>query len=200
MREKDRFLKKQIDLKIFIILFFFIFFSKNLFGEDVVPKIVKYVKSLDNFSSKFIQSNGNTIDEGFMYVKDKKIRLDYVYPKRTLILSERKGVYINHDLKEEEFFSTKNNIVSVFYQIFLDDNFFSKSYIAENKEQIIFEKNIVAQSNQVKLKVFFENRPLLLRKILISSEKDRLSISFSDHNYENIFDEGFFSFVPIYLD
>ena len=200
MRGKDRFLKKQINLLFFSILFFIILCCKNTIGEEISLKVENYVKGLNFFSSKFIQSNGTSLEEGYIYIKDNKIRLDYFYPNRTLIISEKKGVYINHELKEEEFFSTKKNIVKIFYDIFLDYNFFSSLMFSENNGEVIFEKKITIDSTKTNLKVFFENRPLLLRKIITETKDGVFSISFNEHSYNNVFDEKLFSFVPMYPD
>ena len=200
MQAKDRFLKKQINLTVFTILSVIIFFSKNLAGDDLGSKIDKYVKNLHQFSSKFIQSNGASLEEGKIYIKENKIRLDYFLPYRTLILSKNKGVYINHELKEEEFFSTQKNIVGIFYDIFLDENYFSRLVPAEKNKEIIFENKITINSTDTKLKIFFENKPILLRKIIAESKNEIISISFNEHNYNTMLDDSFFSFVPIYLD
>lgn len=200
MQGKDRCLKKQINLFFFIFLIFIILCPKNTIAEEINFKIENYIKNLNNFSSKFIQSNGSTIEEGYIYIKNTKIRLDYFHPNRTLKISKKKGVYINHELKEEEFFSTEKNIVKIFYDIFLDYNFFMSLMFEESNGEIIFEKNIVIDSNKTKLKIFFENKPLLLRKIIAETEDGVISISFNEHNYNNVFDKDFFSFVPMYLD
>ena len=200
MQAKDKFLKKQINLLLVKILFFIILFSKNTIGEQIDSKVENYIKNLNNFSSKFIQSNGTSLDEGSIYIKDAKIRLDYFYPDRTLIISKKKGVYINHELKEQSFFSTKENTARLFYDIFLFYNFFSSFEFKEDNKEIIFEKKIIIDSKITNLKIFFENRPLLLRKIIVKNENEAISISFSEHNYNNAFDESLFSFVPMYLD
>ena len=200
MRAKDRFLKKQINFLFFGILFFIILFSKNTIGEEIKYKVVNYVKNLNSFSSKFIQSNGTSLEEGNIYIKDAKIRLDYFYPDRSLIVSKKKGVYINHELKEESFFSTDSNVVKLFYDVFLDYNFFSSLTFKENNREVIFEKTILVDSKNTNLKIYFENKPLLLRKIIAKTENEIISISFSEHNYNGAFEESLFSFVPIYLD
>ena len=200
MQAKDKFLKKQINLIIFTVIFFIIFCSKSLTSEEVNSNIEKYFKNLNYFSSKFIQSNGTTLDEGFIYIKDNKIRLDYFNPERTLKISKKKGVYINHDLKEEEFFSAEKNIVKIFYDIFLDNKFFSSLLFEINNGEIVFEKNIQIESKNTNLKIFFENKPLLLRKIIAESQNEIILISFNEHSYNNVFDKDFFSFVPIYPD
>ena len=200
MLAKDKFLKKQTNLLLIKILFFIILFSKNTIGEQIDSKVENYIKNLNDFSSKFIQSNGVSLDEGSIYIKDAKIRLDYFYPDRTLIISKKKGVYINHELKEQSFFSTKENTARLFYDIFLDYDFFSSFEFKEDNKEIIFEKKIMIDSKITNLKIFFENKPLLLRKIIVKTENETISISFSEHSYNNAFDESLFSFVPMYLD
>ena len=197
---KGKYSKKQIDFKVFGLVVLVILFSKSLVGEELNSKIIEYLQGLNSFSSNFIQSNGTYLEEGYIYIKDGIIRLDYNNPNRTLKMSKEKGVYINHELREEEFFSTKKNIIKNFYDIFLNNNFLSSLPPKESNKQIIFEKMIQSESTKVNLKVFFENSPLLLRKIISKTESDLISISFYDHNYNSVFEENFFSFVPIYLD
>ena len=197
---KDKCSKKQIDLRVFGLVVLVILFSKSLVGEELNFKIIEYLQGLNSFSSNFIQSNGTYLEEGYIYIKDGIIRLDYNNPSRTLKMSKEKGVYINHELREEEFFSTKKNIIKIFYDIFLNNNFLSSLSPKESNKQIIFEKMIQSESTKINLKVFFENSPLLLRKIISKTESDLISISFYDHNYNSVFEENFFSFVPIYLD
>ena len=199
-RVKDKYLKKQISLKVFGLLFLAILFSKNLAGEELNSKIIKYLQGLNSFSSKFIQSNEAYLEEGLIYIKDGIIRLDYTNPERTLKISNEKGVYINHDLKEEEFFSTKKNIIKIFYDIFLKNSFLSSLTPKESNNAVVFEKIIQLESNKVNLTIFFETNPLILRKIISKTENDLITISFYDHNYNVLFEESFFSFVPIYLD
>ena len=175
-------------------------FSKNLVGKELSSKIITYLQDLNSFSSNFIQSNGIDLEQGSIYIKDGMIRLDYANPDRTLKISKEKGVYINHALREEEFFSTKKNIVKIFYDIFLENNFFSSLLPKKNNKEIVFEKIIQSNSTKVHLKIFFEDSPLLLRKIISKTDDNLISISFYDHNYNRAFEENFFSFVPIYLD
>ena len=177
-----------------------ILFSKGLVGKELSSKISAYLQELNSFSSSFIQSNGMDLEQGQIYIKDDMIRLDYASPDRTLKIKKEKGVYINHELREEEFFSTKNNILKIFYDIFLNKNFFSSLTPNEQNKEIIFEKMIESDTAKFHLKIFFEDSPFLLRKIISKTENDLISISFYDHNYNKVFEEDFFSFVPIYLD
>ena len=197
---KDKCLKKQINFKTIAFLLIIIFFSKNLSSKELSSKINLYLEGLVSFSSKFIQSDGYSLEEGTLYIKDDLVRLDYANPNRTLKINKEKGVYINHELKEEEFFSTKKNIIKTFYDIFFKKNFFSSLPSNESNNQIMYEKNIIIDSTNTNLKIFFEINPLLLRKIITKKENDYLSISFYDHNFNAVFEKDFFSFVPIYLD
>ena len=56
MQEKDRFLKKQISLLFFSILFFLFLYCKNIYADEIGTKVGNYIKNLNFFSSKFIQS------------------------------------------------------------------------------------------------------------------------------------------------
>jgi len=199
-QEKGKCLKKQINFKFLVLLFLAILFTKNLVGKELDSKITTYLQGLNSFSSKFIQSNGKYLEQGYIYIKNDIIRLDYNTPDRTLKISKEKGVYINHELKEEEFFSTKNNNIKIFHDIFLKKNFLFSLTPKENNKEIVFEKTIQSESSNVHLKIFFEDSPLLLRKIISKTENDVVSISFYDHNYNSVFRENFFSFVPVYLD
>ena len=204
MLEKDRFLKKQINYKFLLFLLFILFtiiFSKNLYGQEKIrSEIIQYVKSLNQFSSKFIQSDGHVLEEGHIYIKGSKIRLDYFLPSRTLKINDKKGVYINHELREEEFFSTEKNVLKEFYDIFLNLDFFSSVNYKVGLGGVIFKKEIDIDSIKYNLIIYFENEPIILRKITAKSKDSFISLSFSDHSYNNVFEEGFFSFVPLYLD
>ena len=200
MLAKDRCLKKQINLRISIVFVLVIFFSSNLIGSQINDEIAKYLKNMNSFSSKFIQSSGFSIEEGYIYIEDDKIRIDYFNPSRTLKVNRVKGVYINHELREEEFFSVEKSVISIFYNIFLDNSFFSSLKLKEDKKQIVFEKNIIIDSKKTNLKIYFENNPLLLRKIITETEEEFMSFSLNEHNYNEVFEKDFFSFVPIYLD
>ena len=197
---KDRYLKKQINFKVLGLFFLTILFSKNLVGEELNLKIITYLQGLNTFSSNFIQSDGTYLEQGYIYIKDDMVRLDYTNPDRTLKISKEKGVYINHELREEEFFSTKKNIIKIFYDIFLKNDFFASLTPKEHKKEIVFEKIIQSDSAKIHLKIFFESNPLLLRKIISKTEGNLTSINFHNHNYNSTFEEDFFSFVPIYLD
>ena len=107
MQVKDKFLRKQINLLLFVVIFFIILFSKHAVCEEINSKVSNYIKNLNFFSSKFIQSNGASLEEGNIYIKDNKVRLDYFYPDRTLIIGKRKEstdlkTSLNNALREHD--------------------------------------------------------------------------------------------------
>ena len=112
MRAKDKFLEK-INL---LILILSLCFSQNLNAEKIYEKIFNYNDVLKNSSVNFIQTNNNYIQEGVIFFGDKRIKINYNSPQKlTIILSEKKGMYINHELKESNFFTTKNSYIKFFF-------------------------------------------------------------------------------------
>ena len=106
MLEKDRFSKKS---KV-IIVSFILFFSPSLLAKNINEELINYNFNLKNSSASFIQSNGKSVGEGVIYFGLKRIKIDYLKPnKLTLIFSEKKGAYINHELEEAEYFRTSNS-------------------------------------------------------------------------------------------
>ena len=84
--------------------------------------------------------------------------------------------------------------------IFLSDNFFSSSIYEKKNGGILFKKIVLIDSSETILSIYFENKPLLLRKITSKTDSEYISISFNEHNYNSNFKEDLFSFVPIYID
>ena len=132
MLGKDRFLEKIS----FILFVFFVFlFSKTLLAQNTNNDILIYNKQLKNSSSLFIQSDNDTIEEGEIFFGKDRVRLDYSNPSKiTLTLTKKRGMYLNHDLEEARFFNTSESIVSMFYKIFMNEDFFFwKKYFCERK-------------------------------------------------------------------
>ena len=112
MQAKDKFLEK-INLLFFILV---LFFSNNLYAANIYEKIFNYNYSLKNSSANFIQTNLNQVQEGVIFFGDDRIKINYNNPEKlTIILSEKKGMYINHELEESEFFVTKRSYIKIFF-------------------------------------------------------------------------------------
>ena len=112
--EKDRYLKK-INYFFFI---FFLFISGTLFGSDIESKLLVYNDSLKNSSLLFIQTDGKTIEEGVVYIGSERIKVEYEKPQRlTFVLSKKKGMFVNHELKEVQYFNPNKSFVKIFRTI-----------------------------------------------------------------------------------
>ena len=121
MRAKDKFLEK---INLFI-LFISLCFSHSLSAENINEKIFNYNNKLKNSSVNFIQNNLNDIQEGVIFFGDKRIKINYKKPSEiTIILSEKKGIYINHELKESQFFATRKSYIKFLFDYFKYKSFF----------------------------------------------------------------------------
>ena len=195
MQEKDRFLEKTSYL-IFLIC---IFFSQSLIAETTISKIVNYNATLVNSSALFIQNDGIEIQEGEIYFGLDRIKMNYKYPQNlTLILSERKGVYINHDLKESQFFNTKKSFIKIFFKLLKGEGFVEKPEVVENYIRI--NDSFVLEDIYYQITILYENKPIKIRKIIILEDNQNLELSFFDHNNLEVVDKKKFSMVDPYLN
>ena len=194
MLEKDKFLEKTSYL-IFLTL---IFFSQVLIAETTKSKILNYNASLINSSALFIQNDGIEIQEGKIYFGHDRIKINYKYPQNTtLILSERKGVYINHNLKESQYFNTNKSFIKIFFKLLKSKEFKEKPRSEENFIKI--NDRFVLEDIIYEITILYENNPIKLRKIMVLEDNQNLEISFFDHNNLEFFDKKFFSMVDPYL-
>tara|TARA_B100000886_G_scaffold229024_1_gene159703 strand:+ start:498 stop:1079 length:582 start_codon:yes stop_codon:yes gene_type:complete len=181
----------------FYIIVFLIFSYKVYSNTNVKIKVLDYLNSLQYFSASFIQNDNETLSEGRVYIGKKRVRAEYLSPSKILIvLDEDKAMYYNYELEEDEFFNPKNTNAWFFYDIFRNPYFFKDSKIAVKDKEIIIKKNGV-DSEKVKylINVYFENSPIILRKIEVFINDAFLQISLYDHNYNEDFDESFFKLI-----
>ena len=81
-------------------------------------------------------------------------------------------------------------------------SFFEDSKIVIKDNEIILEKKGV-DSGETKylINVYFENSPVILRKIEVFINGEFLELSIFDHNYNEDFDESFFKLInPKFLN
>ena len=165
-------------------------------NQQTIKKSVEYFNNLKFFSASFVQNDNNSLSEGKIYIESQRIRVEYTSPSKILIiLAEDKAMYYNYDLDEDEFFDPKKTSAWFFYDIFNDSSFFLESKIVTNDDYIILEKNGYNQKIQYEIKIYFENKPFILRKIDLVTENTNLVISFYDHKYNETFDEKFFKLI-----
>ena len=196
MQEKEVFLKKN---KYTLFLLFFILinscstYSNTTNYKDI---IVKYFSNIENFSSSFIQSDGISVEEGMVYLKKdiNRIKIDYTKPTNiSIVLSKKKAMYLNIDLKEVEYFNPNNSIASVFFKIFYDESFFHNSIINEKKSTITLAKNIKDKDSEYKIKILFEKNPLLIKKIQIQNNDQKIDFGLVGPDFNSELQHSFFS-------
>ena len=185
---------------LFIIIFLNFSFSVN---ANTKIKILDYLNSLQYFSASFIQNDNEALSEGVVYIGEKRVRAEYLSPSKILIvLDEDKAMYYNYELEEDEFFNPKNTNAWFFYDIFRNPNFFEDGEIKLKNNEIILEKSgFNNEQSKYLINVFFENNPLILRKIEVYVNDELLQISIFNHTYNEDFDKDFFKLInPKFLN
>ena len=191
------FSKNEQFLNYFYIIIFVILSHKAESNADIKIKILDHLNSMEYFSASFIQNDGENLSEGKVYIGEKRVRAEYLYPSKILIvLDEDKAMYYNYELEEDEFFNPKNTNAWFFYDIFRNPYFFENSQIVFKDNEIILNKSgFDNDETKYLIKVYFENKPIVLRKIEVFINNDFLQISIFDHNHNENFDENFFKLI-----
>ena len=122
---KEMYLKKANRYLFFSILYLLCFFFKHSLAgtsvNDIRPDVMRYINSIEQFSANFIQTNGLTLEEGKLYLNNKRIKIQYEHPSRIdIVIAKNKAMYFNHDLQEVEYFNPKNSIANHFYMLFFN--------------------------------------------------------------------------------
>ena len=195
MLEKDKFLEKINYLIILVV----ILFSQNLIAKNIISEILKYNNDLKNSSALFIQNDGESMEEGVIYFGIDRIKINYLKPKKlSLILSEKKGMYTNHELKETQYFNTNKSYIKVFFKILKGDTFSEKLEISQNFIQL--NDSFILNDDTYKINIIYENNPIKLRKIVVLENDQRLEMGFFNHNNLEVSEKKFFSMINPYLN
>ena len=194
---KDMFLKNY---KFLLVLIFFIclIFSKNIQSKsDNKNKIIDNLSSLKFFSASFIQNDGENLSEGKMYIGEKRIRAEYFSPTKILIILDKdKAMYYDYELEEDEFFDPKNTNAWFLYELFRSPSFLEDSLFELKDNEVILKKTGVdSKQNNYSIKIFFENNPLILRKVEVLVNDNFLQLSIFNHQYNIEFDKDFFKLI-----
>ncbi len=197
MQVRDMYSKNEKFLSYFSIILFLILSYKVESNTDIKIKILDYLNSMQNFSASFIQNDNEALSEGRVYIGKKRVRAEYLFPSKILIvLDEDKAMYYNYELEEDEFFNPKNTNAWFFYDIFRNPYFFEDSKITIKNKEIMLEKNGVDnEKTRYLINVYFENNPLILRKIEVFINDELIKISIFNHNYNEDFDKNFFKLI-----
>ena len=180
-----------------IIFLFFIFFNNKLVSQDIkITNLNNYIEGLRGFSATFIQESENIINEGQLFIGNNRVRVEYYNPSKILIiLDDNKAMYYNYDLDEVEFFNPKNTTAWYFFEIFKNKQFLDKSKISSENKNIIISKSGVNGDIDYSLNIYFEEVPMVLRKIELITGGENFIISLGNHNYNEIFDKNFFKLI-----
>ncbi len=191
------FLKNEKNTCNFFIIIFFLLSSNAFSKSNDKTEIFNYLGSLTNFSASFLQNDGKNISEGKVFIGNKRVRAEYSSPTKILIiLDENKAMYYNYELEEDEFFNPKNTNAWFFYDIFRNPLFFENSIMQVSNKEIMLEKE--GTDNEEKnflIKVYFEEKPLVLRSIEVTINNETLKLSIYNHNYYQEFDKNFFKLI-----
>ena len=79
------FLKNNLYLLYFIIIFFLLSFYKTSLATDEKTNALNYLLSLNNFSASFLQNDGKNLSEGKVYIGQERVRAEYFSPNKILI-------------------------------------------------------------------------------------------------------------------
>ena len=189
-------------LNILVIVFSLFAFKANSASEDKAEAL-NYLRSLNDFSASFLQSDGENLSEGRVYIGKKRVRAEYFLPTKILIiLAEDKAMYYDYVLEEDEFFNPKNTNAWFFYDIFRNPLFFEDGKIeVRNNELLLEKKGIDNEEKNFVIRVLFEKQPLILRGIEAVINNDVLKLSIYNHSYNEVFDKDFFKLInPKYLN
>ena len=186
--------------KVYLYLIFFIFFlfSFKIYSKtNDKTKVLNYLNSLQNFSASFLQNDGESLSEGKVYIGKNRVRAEYISPVKILIvLDENKAMYYNYELEEDEFFNPKNTNAWFFYDIFRNPIFFEDAKIEFKSNELIIRKNGFDQEQRkYLLRIFFENNPLVLRKIDVRINNENLTLSIYNHKYNEQLNKDLFKLI-----
>ena len=170
-------------------------FSFSSKAEEI-SEVIDYLANIENLSVSFLQSNNNDIAEGKIYIGNKRIRVEYKKPANILlILDKKKGMYYNYELEEIDFFNTQNTSAWFFYEIFKKPEILNDSKIKRKNQNIILKKNGINEVGYYDLEIFFEVKPLVIRKIILEIDDETFILSMSNHVYNDTFSSNFFKLI-----
>ena len=186
-----------------VAIVFYLFTFKVYSASEDKAEALNYLSSLSDFSASFLQSDGENLSEGKVYIGKKRVRAEYLLPTKILIvLAEDKAMYYDYMLEEDEFFNPKNTNAWFFYDIFRNPLFFEDGEIEVKNNELLLEKiGIDNEGRGFVIKVLFEKKPLVLRGIEVFINDDILKLSIYNHSYNEVFDKEFFKLInPKFLN
>jgi len=201
MLVKDKFLKKN-KLIIFFKIILLVFLAKPLFANTTDKKeiLINYMQNIKNFSANFIQSDGQSIEEGIVYIGKDRIRVDYLNPSKiTIVMDQTKAMYVNYDLREVQYFDPQDSAAGVFINIFKNNFFLEGASIDSQNKNMLLKKEGKIDNDKFTLLISFEKNPDILRKIILEYNSNYNSVMLSNHNFNATFNKKFFTLANPFI-
>jgi len=183
--------------KIFLLILLFI--SQNISANNIElyknKILTEYFLNFSEFSSSFLQSDQETNEEGKLYIKNKRLRIEYTNPSNILvIIAKNKAMYYNKDLEEVEYFNPSDTVAEIFYEIFYNINFFDDASFKLENHLININKKIKTKKDiQLNINIIFEIKPLTIRKITVKEDGHTTSYFLLNPEFFLNVDDKFFS-------
>ena len=190
------FLKKVFNLKAVKLSFIFIVLSLPLASNEnnTLKETLTYLENFNEFTSSFLQIQKNDVSEGLIFIKGDRLRIEYTSPSHIIfILKKNKGMYFNKELQEVQYFNPKNTIGKFLIDLFTNNNFLSNSIITNKKSYFYIQKEIQLDEKTYIIKVYFEKKPLQLRKLEIINDLEIITFTILNPNYNPNLDDKIFS-------
>lgn len=200
---KEVFLKK-ISKIILYLIFIIVFISGSSVWaintkKNLQEVVINHLETIKEFSSQFLQTNGETIEEGNLYLKNQRIKIHYHSPSEIIIIiAKKKAMYFNKDLQELEYFNPNKSLVSYFYNIFYNTTFLNEANFEEKDNYIVISKNLIVDEEKIVIKIFLEQHPIIIRKLRIEKSDSVITFSILNHNFNpDLIDKDFSMINPL---
>ena len=168
-------------------------FSNN--SEEVYrEKVFEYINKIGDFESRFIQIQNGEIQNGGFYKGKNRMRIIYDDPTNIeFVIKKNNVMYFNKNLQEVQYFGTKNNNSKIFFDLFNNINFLDDANFNLSSNMFYFYKNIIIDEELILIRVYFEESPMLIRRIDIQDGENEISVYINNINLNPSFSENFFS-------
>ncbi|PPR44550.1 MAG: hypothetical protein CFH18_00061 [Alphaproteobacteria bacterium MarineAlpha5_Bin8] len=181
-----------------VILSLSIFFLNSVYSKTIEEtyreKVFNYIKKVEEFESRFIQIQENEVQNGSFYKGNNRIRIIYDEPTSIeFVIKKNNAMYFNKNLQEVQYFGTKNNNAKIFFDLFNDLSFLDDANFKNASSMFYFYKDINVDDEAIEIKVYFEESPILLRRIDILEGENITNIYINNINFNPDFDKDFFS-------
>ena len=193
---KEMFLKKASNLKIAKLIFIFVILSWSAKSDEntYLKDASTYLSNLNEFSSSFVQIQNNEVSEGLIFIKGKRLRIEYRSPSNIIfVMKKNKVMYFNTELQEVQYFNPKDTIGQFFIDLFNNDNFLLNSKTRGGKGYFIIFKEIEFENEKQEIEIYFEKKPLQLRKLQIINDEGITTFTILNPNFNPNLDNKIFS-------